>query len=153
MTYVARDQWEQHYADGKGFRRLGERERALLAEHTPVPDGGGRALDLGCGTGELAAFLTSLGYEVDAADFADSALDRARGEHADVEHVRWLRLDIERDDPAELHEDGYDLITLRLMYPFLRDRSRVLHRLGERLRPGGALVVITPVVEHTVPKD
>ncbi|KUN02170.1 methyltransferase [Streptomyces yokosukanensis] len=48
-----------------------------------------------------------------------------------------------------MHEDGYNLITMRLTYPFLRDRSRVLHGLGERLRAGGALVVITPVVEHT----
>ncbi|MFJ2841661.1 class I SAM-dependent methyltransferase [Streptomyces griseofuscus] len=144
MTYTARDQWEQHFSDGRSFRQVGERERDLLAEHTPAPDGSGRALDVGCGTGELAAYLASLGYTVDACDFADSALARAREEHADVEGVRWLHLDIERDDPAPLHEDGYDLITLRLMYPFVQDRGRVLHGLGKRLRDGGALVVITP---------
>ncbi|MET8249343.1 methyltransferase, FxLD system [Streptomyces sp. NPDC005202] len=152
VAYLVRDQWQQHYADGKRFRQLGERERTLLAEHTPVPDGGGRALDVGCGTGALAAYLASLGYTVDGVDFADSALARARDEHADAEGVRWLHLDIERDDPVELSEDGYDLITMRLMYPFLRDRTRVLHGLGERLRPGGALVVITPTAEHTPPE-
>ncbi|MFF4948397.1 methyltransferase, FxLD system [Streptomyces chattanoogensis] len=152
MGYTTQDEWQQHYADGKGFRPLGERERALLAKHTPVPDGGGRALEVGCGTGGLAAYLASLGYAVDAVDFADSAVAQARDEHADVEGVRWVCLDIEHDDPAQLHEDGYDLITMRLMYPFLRDRSRILHGLGERLRPGGALVVITPVVAHT-PED
>ncbi|MEU0665346.1 methyltransferase, FxLD system [Streptomyces lavendulocolor] len=100
-------------------------------------------------TGELAAYLASLGYTVDACDFADSALARAREEYAGVEGVRWLHLDIERDDPAPLHEEGYDLITLRLMYPFVQDRGRVLHGLGERLRDGGALVVITPVAATT----
>lgn len=35
------------------------------------------------------------------------------------------------------------------MYPFVRDRGRTVHGLGERLRDGGALVVITPVVEST----
>lgn len=149
MTYTARDEWEKHFSDGKTFRQVGERERELLAEHTPVPNVGGRALDVGCGTGELAAYLASLGYTVDAVDFADSALARAREEHADVEGVRWLHLDIEHDGPAPLHEEGYDLITLRLMYPFVQDRGRVLHRLGERLRDGGALVIITPVAEHT----
>lgn len=51
MTYTARDQWKEHFSDGKNFRQLGERERELLAEHTPVPNVGGRALDVGCGTG------------------------------------------------------------------------------------------------------
>jgi protein-L-isoaspartate(D-aspartate) O-methyltransferase len=104
---------------------------------------------VGCGTGELAACLASLGYTVDAVDFTDSALARAREEHAGVEGVRWLHLDVERDDPAPLHEEGYDLITLRLVYPFVQDRGRVLHGLGERLRDGGALVVITPVAATT----
>ncbi|MFE7448170.1 methyltransferase, FxLD system [Streptomyces griseus] len=149
MTYTERDEWDQHYRNGKGWRQLGRREQELLAEHVPVPEGGGRALDVGCGTGELAAHLARAGYTVDAVDFTDSALARAREEHAGIEGVRWLRLDIQRDDPAPLHAEGYDLITMRLVYPFVRDRRRIVHGLGERLRDGGALVIITPTVENT----
>ncbi|MEV6393522.1 class I SAM-dependent methyltransferase [Streptomyces sp. NPDC051907] len=149
MEYVVREEWTKHYADGKGFRQLGDRERALLAEHTPVPDGGGRALDVGCGTGGLSLYLASLGYEVDAVDFADSALDHARQDDPDAARVRWICMDIERDDPVDLCEDGYDLIVLRLVVPFFTDRTRILHGLGQRLRPGGALVVITPTAEAT----
>lgn len=149
MTYTERNEWEQHYGEGKGWRQLGEREKQLLAEYAPVPEGGGRALDVGCGTGQLAAHLVGAGYTVDAVDFAASAIARAREEHADIEGVRWLQLDIERDDPAPLHEEGYDLITMRLAYPFVRDRVRTVHGLCGRLREGGALVVITPTVENT----
>ncbi|MGC4947060.1 methyltransferase, FxLD system [Streptomyces sp. DT224] len=149
MTYTTRGQWEAHFSEGRGFRQVGERERELLAEHTPPPSGGGRALDVGCGTGELAACLASLGYTVDAVDFADAAIARARAEHADTESVRWLRLDIERDDPAPLHAEGYDLVAMRLVYPFLKDRGRLVRVLGERLRDGGALVIITPVARNT----
>ncbi|MEU0693059.1 methyltransferase, FxLD system [Streptomyces niveus] len=148
MGHTTRSDWSGHYAAGCGFRPLGEEERRLLSEHAPAPEAG-RALDVCCGTGELAVFLTSLGYCVDGADFAEGALERARTEHAGVEGVRWLCLDIEHDDLAVLAEDGYALICLRLGVAFLHDRARVLRSLAERLRTGGALVVITPVVEHT----
>ncbi|MFJ8158749.1 bifunctional class I SAM-dependent methyltransferase/NUDIX hydrolase [Streptomyces sp. NPDC094468] len=141
------DEWSQHYADGRDFRRLGEKQKALLAEHALAPDNG-RALDACCGTGELAAYLASLGYTVDAADFADGALERARTQRAEV-GVRWLRLDIEHDDVAGLDADGYDLITIRLAIAFIHDRARVLRRLAARLRENGTLVVITPTADHT----
>ncbi|MEV7890238.1 methyltransferase, FxLD system [Streptomyces sp. NPDC002817] len=148
MAYVRRDQWDQHYAQDRGFRRVGQAEKVLLAEHVPAPVNG-RALEVGCGTGELAAYLGELGYRVDAVDFAGSALERARAERAGAVGVRWLCLDVAHDDPVELSEDGYDLITLRLVYPFLGDRQRVLHALAGRLRPGGAIVVITPLAAGT----
>ncbi|MER8091561.1 NUDIX domain-containing protein [Streptomyces sp. NPDC087532] len=44
---------------------------------------------------------------------------------------------------------GYDLIVFRLSIVFIRDRASVLRRLAARLRKGGVLVIITPVVEHT----
>lgn len=147
MGYTTREQWQAHYAEGRGLRQLGG-ETALLAEHVPPPDGGSRALDVGCGTGALAAYLAGLGYAVDALDFTESGLARARDAHPDVA-VHWICGDIERGDTAELDEGGYDLVTMRLVYPFLHDRTRVLHSLAERLRPGGALVVITPTAEHT----
>ncbi|AOP49065.1 methyltransferase, FxLD system [Streptomyces lydicus] len=147
MAYDRAD-WSRHYDDDRGFRPLRDSEKDLLAQHAPAPDGG-RALELGCGTGELAVFLAELGYTVDAVDFAEGALARARKQRAGAERVRWLCLDIEHDDPAELSDDGYDLITLRLVFPFLRDRTRVLAGLAARLRPLGTLVVITPVVAIT----
>lgn len=147
MAFTRAD-WSRHYDDGRDFRPLGEAERALLTQHGPDA-AGGRALDLGCGTGELAVFLSGLGYTVDAVDFAEGALARARKEHANAAGVRWLCLDIEGDDSADLDGESYDLITLRLMYPFLPDRTRILSSLGARLRPGGALVVMTPLAQRT----
>nr|WP_180218781.1 class I SAM-dependent methyltransferase [Streptomyces albus] len=120
----------------------------MLAQRVPAP-GGGRALDVGCGTGELAVFLAEQGYAVDAVDFAEGALVRARRERRGAGRIRWLCLDIEQEGTEVLAGDGYEVITLRLVYPFLRDRTRAMRGLGARLRTGGAVVVITPVAANT----
>lgn len=144
--------WQDHYAEGKGFRQVSEAERALLAEHTPVPEGGGRARDVGCGAGELVVTLAAMGYAVDAVDYAEEALIRARSDHAEVGAVRWWCLDIERDplpDASGDEETGFDLITLRLSIAFISSRTAVLRSLGAQLRPGGAIVIITPLAKTT----
>ncbi|MFF8833153.1 NUDIX domain-containing protein [Streptomyces sp. NPDC015131] len=143
--------WSAHYAAGRDFRPLGADEKDLLGREAPAPEGG-RALDACCGTGELAVLLGTLGYAVDGADFAEAAISRARTEHAGGTEVSWLHLDVEHGDLSPLAEDGYDLITLRLCVAFFTDRARVLRRLAARLRPGGALVVVTPLVAH-VPEE
>ncbi|MFF1907241.1 methyltransferase, FxLD system [Kitasatospora sp. NPDC058218] len=148
MRTVPADPWEQLYSDGTEFSPLGEDERALLAEHAPAPDGG-RALDIGCGTGELAAHLAAAGFQVDAVDLAEAALERARTAHPDAAGVRWLRLDIEHDDPAPLGDDSYDLITFRLSVAFVASRTNLLHALGRRLSPGGTVVITTPLAAST----
>ncbi|WP_209446179.1 methyltransferase, FxLD system [Streptomyces sp. MZ04] len=148
MGYTRTD-WSEHYSDGHGFRRLGDEEKHLLAEYAaPAPDGG-RALDIGCGTGELSVYLTSLGYTVDGVDFAEGALERARAEHAETPGVRWLCLDVENDDLEPLAEEGYGLITVRLAIAFLSNPTATLLRLAELLTADGRLVVITPTTAHT----
>ncbi|MDT0464796.1 methyltransferase, FxLD system [Streptomyces gibsoniae] len=151
MAFTTPDEWDSHYANGKTFRQLGDAERRLLAEHAPAPDQG-LALDVGCGMGELARHLSDSGYTVDAVDFAPGALTHAQDQTPTDSAVTYLVHDIDRDGTDGLPHPAYDLITFRLSWAFVHDRTRVMNRLRERLRPGGTLLVITPTTAD-VPDD
>ncbi|WP_435602180.1 bifunctional class I SAM-dependent methyltransferase/NUDIX hydrolase [Streptomyces sp. bgisy130] len=151
MGYVTQESWDAHYGEGRSFRPLDDTEVALLRDLVPAPSGGGHALDVGCGLGELARHLAAAGYTVDALDHAAAALSTAEQTPPASGRVRFVRCDIERDSLDGLHS-SYDLIAFRLSYAFIGDRTRVLRRLRARLSPGGAVVVITPVAA-AVPAD
>ncbi|MEU6549002.1 NUDIX domain-containing protein [Streptomyces sp. NPDC046915] len=151
MGHTTPDEWDAHYAAGRTFRHLSDAERELLATHAPAPEGG-LALDAGCGLGELARHLAAAGYTVDAVDCAPAAVDLARSGTEDGWTIGYQCFDIEHDSLDDLPHPAYDLIVFRLSWAFVRDRTRLMNRLRERLRPGGTLCVITPVAEK-VPHD
>jgi SAM-dependent methyltransferase len=85
--------------------------------------GPGRALDVGCGTGDNAIELARRGFEVTAIDLSDRALAMA-GAKADAAgvSVAFRRADVTRPDEAG---GSYDLIV---------DRGLLMSLFGERAR-------------------
>ena len=70
----------------------------------------GRALDIGCGTGRDAVYLTKHGWRVTGVDFAEDALAKARRRAADEGvQVEWVQGDVGRLDQLGL-EPGYTLL-------------------------------------------
>jgi SAM-dependent methyltransferase len=70
----------------------------------------GRALDVGCGTGRDAVYLTEHGWRVTGLDFAGDALAKAKQRAADQEvQVEWIQGDVGRLDQLGL-EPGYTLL-------------------------------------------
>jgi demethylmenaquinone methyltransferase/2-methoxy-6-polyprenyl-1,4-benzoquinol methylase len=112
------------------------RERAAdLARVTP----GGRALDVACGTGDLALELARRvmpGGEVVGTDFSDAMLERARAKSAEV---RW-----EWANALELpYADGeFDAATVGFGARNFSDLDRGLAEMARVVRPGGRVVVL-----------
>src|SRR6202008_415509 len=74
------DLWER-LPDGLVPADLDLRRSFALAHVSP----GDRLLDLGCGTGDLAADLARAGAEVTGIEVAEAAVERARGRHPDLD--------------------------------------------------------------------
>ncbi|MEV7616111.1 methyltransferase, FxLD system [Streptomyces sp. NPDC089799] len=148
-THTAQD-WHAHYAAGRDFRPLSDTEKSILTKHLALPEDAqaARALDVACGTGELARFLAAAGYQVDAVDWAQSAVDKTSAASAGVS---CHRLDLTSGDLSPLAPagtDGYRLITMRRALAHLPDRTRTVAELAALLGQDGTLCVITPHADH-----
>lgn len=83
---------------------------------------GEAVLDIGCGEGEIAAWLAAQGYDVTGIDFAEAAIARARAAWPEGQGLRFERVDICECIPGEAR------------YTAMLDRG-CLHGVPPELRP------------------
>jgi trans-aconitate 2-methyltransferase len=110
----------------------------LVAGCRPIP--GGRAVDLGCGTGALTVTLPErLGVgEVLGIDSSPAMLDSARPRATDT--VRF-----EEGDLGSFEQpDAWDLVIANASMQWVADHPGVLARWARSLRSGGQLAVQVP---------
>ncbi|HYP54724.1 MAG TPA: bifunctional demethylmenaquinone methyltransferase/2-methoxy-6-polyprenyl-1,4-benzoquinol methylase UbiE [Solirubrobacterales bacterium] len=103
---------------------------------------GDSALDVCCGTGDLALELAKRvtpGGHVVGCDFSEPMLDLAREKAVGVDGVRF-----EWADALELpyDEERFDAVTVGFGVRNLSDLDRGLREMGRVLRPGGRLVIL-----------
>lgn len=129
MAEADRDKWNERHRDG--YAAHGQPSALLQQWIERIPRG--RALDLACGAGRNALFLAANGFEVDAVDISDVALDlgRRRARAAGL-RVNWIEQDL--DEPLALADSYTLLLVVRYVnLPLIRE-------LSGRLLPGGMLV-------------
>ena len=110
----------------------------LLALCEPLP--GGRALDLGCGTGELTRLMherLALAETV-GLDASETMLAEAQAQAG--EGLRFEQGDI----PAFADSAGYDLVFSNAALQWVDDHQTLIPRLAALVRPGGQLAFQVP---------
>lgn len=140
MDVPVDDAWDP--ARYERFRR--DRERPvidLLGLVDPVP--GGRAVDLGCGTGRYTKMLhertgaaETLGIDSSTRMLADADAFAGAG-------VRFALGDL-RDLPEPESGRGWDVVFSNAALQWVPDQEELLPRLVDRLAPGGQLAFQVP---------
>ena len=122
-----RDLWDGFYrANGRAWRG-----------NSRIPDpleGGGDALDLGCGNGKTVSTLLDLGYRVTGADFSETAVDMCRENFEDT--AKFVACDI-LDLPFP--DGSFDYVTAVHVLEHIGDpdMGRAASEIHRVLRPGG----------------
>jgi trans-aconitate methyltransferase len=122
--------WDAGHYD-RSFTYVSRHGRDLVSLLAPVP--GERVLDLGCGTGELAAELADLGIEVLGIDADASMIAQARAKYPEVAFEQADGHDVVLDEPV-------DAVLSNAALHWMLDPAAVIARVRAALRPGGRFV-------------
>ncbi|HEV7653134.1 MAG TPA: class I SAM-dependent methyltransferase [Mycobacteriales bacterium] len=123
---------------------LGTDLRAWLLFHLPAR--GGRAVELGCGTGVQTAMLADRYDEVLAVDLSDPMIEFAR-RHRPRPNVTYRQQDLRTVEPAA---DGrFDLVFSAYTLHHVAELESALHRIRSLLRPGGRALLVDLVDDRS----
>lgn len=135
----AGERWNARYT--QHFEPFPDAPAPWLVAHRELLTGAGRALDVACGDGRNARYLAELGYEVDAIDASDVAVDALRaGAHARGLAIVPSVVDLEREP---LPAGPYDVVVTT---NFLQ--RDLFGPLQDVLAPGGLLFYETLAQAH-----
>lgn len=138
----ARDPYAARFRDHVRRYESVSFERVHAAWLHLLADSGGRALDVGAGSGRDAAALTERGYDVVAVEPSRAMREEARRRHRSP-RIRWI--DDALPELARLTRPGpgFDLVLASAVWQHLArtSRERGLRRLAELVRPGGLLAI------------
>ena len=109
---------------------------------------GGRAIDVGCGTGVVPLILAKAfpDARIEGLDLDARSIEIARGyarEQGLQDRVRFIQAGADALEP----QPGYDLITTFDVIHDLPDPGEVLARIRSALAPGGTYLMVEPAVD------
>lgn len=123
-----------------GLHRTWKRQVVKLAAVTPDD----RALDVCCGTGDIAFALARDGAEVTGFDFSAAMLSVARNRQVEAPRGAALRLDFQQGDAQQLPfpDNTFDAVTVGYGLRNLPDWKRGLNEMHRVAKTGARLVVL-----------
>ena len=122
------------------------RHRFTLEMLEGVIPPGSKVLDVGCGTGDMAARLAERGYEVWGVDIAEPMIRYASHRH------KSCRFRVGDAESIPFEDDTFDAVVCLGVIEYLADDAPALSEIRRVLKPGGSAVVSTPSAASPLPR-
>ena len=123
---------------------------AVWAEREGLRGAGKKALVVGCGLGDDAEYLSSLGFSVTAFDISPTAIEWARQRFPDSSVDYQVANVLE---PPQAWRGAFDFVleihTIQALHPQFRET--IIANIADFVAESGTLVVIAWAREHTAP--
>lgn len=130
--------WDERYEAGETPWDTGEPDEQLVEFLSSNPLKGGRALDVGCGTGTNALWLAGEGLAVLGVDISSAAIERACAKAGKgASHCHFATADFLED---AISDGPFDLVFDRgclHVFDKAEDRARFAQRVAALLKPEG----------------
>jgi len=134
--------WNDGYKKGIDYRQISDEELEAILSKFPVKPNS--ALDIGCGIGELSRQLNNQSIKTTAIDLSDEAILLARQQSPS--DINFIQFDVESDSLESL--GNFDLITMKLVFKFIQNKSELINNLHKILNKDGYLVITNTVVTN-----
>ncbi len=142
----AAQSFDRTAADYDRLGDLGENDSIGSWLISVLPRAGGRALDLGCGTGRHAVLLAARFTHVDAVDLSLPMIEIARAKRSRP-NVTYQQADLLDTTGA----GEYDLVLSVMTLHHVPDLRAALAHVKGLLAPGGRLVLVDPYPAESAP--
>lgn len=138
--------WQARYTEGNtpwDSGHVSSRLKEVIQRHHLTPqDIGPMALEIGCGTGNNATFLSRQGFQVTAIDIAEEAILRAKQIAAEDDlNITFLVADLAKADFATA---PFDLVFDRGCYHCMRQENPGIYpgKIADLTRPGARILIL-----------
>jgi 2-polyprenyl-3-methyl-5-hydroxy-6-metoxy-1,4-benzoquinol methylase len=126
MAQEDKERWNEKYQNNK----IPDEPVKLITDYAKLATGS-HALDIACGMGRHSKYLASLGFEVDALDISNVALEPLK----EIPHIHAKEVDF---DTYSLPKEKYDLIVCTYYL-----ERKLFPQMIEALKPNGMILFET----------
>lgn len=134
----AAETWNRRYASADYL--FGTEPNAWLREHATALPAAGRVLSVADGEGRNSVWLARQGFQVDAFDVADRAVEKAQAlARREGVSVNYTLADVDGFAWSDAAYDGVVAIFVQFADP--ETRARLFQRMVRSLKPGGVLIL------------